>query len=237
MSTNANSVAVSPSRTFASDDTVVVWSRGLRFGGWLVERSFARHYVTGALGLPADEGQAVNSDGRVWAWFRPGFDPNSYKLAKRRAGLVELNPVDSAKALVKVLRKAFPGVKFARRMSRGTGYGTLNLSWVDGPTASEVDEIAGAWQGKSFDGMTDSTNYHRREVTLADGTVAVSGIGYLFTRREVTDGERERVLEGLLEAGYREHRAGDLNEAVAQITRGAAVFSACAHCNLYRVEV
>jgi len=157
--------------------------------------------------------------------------------AAAAAAVVELNPVDSAKEIVKILRKAFPGVKFSRRMSRGTGYGTLNLSWTDGPTATEVEDLVGSWQGKSFDGMTDSTNYHRREVKTVKGDVVVSGIGYLFTRREVSEGELERVLEGLLEAGYREHVAGDLRNAAAQITRGAAVFSACAHCNLYRVEV
>ena len=122
--------------------------------------------------------------------------------------VVTLNPVDSAKALVKVLKVVFPGVKFSRRMSRGTGHGTLTLSWTDGPTAGDVEELTNTWQGKSFDGMTDSTNYTRREVATVGGDRVVSGLGYIFTSRTISDEEVEAAFEGLVSAGYRQFREG-----------------------------
>ena len=57
------------------DRTVAVWSRSPG-GMWLIERSYALHHAQDALKL-GEEGQATTGeDGREYAWFPPGVDPN-----------------------------------------------------------------------------------------------------------------------------------------------------------------
>lgn len=62
---------------------------------------------------------------------------------------------ESAKLLKAALRKAFPATMFSVRLSRGTGYGYCYVNWTDGPTMQRVDAICGAFEGSTFDGMTD----------------------------------------------------------------------------------
>jgi hypothetical protein len=103
-----------------------------------------------------------------------------------------LSPQDTAKILRKQLRAAFPGVKFSLRMSRGTAWGSYSLSWTGGPSVAEVDAIALPFEGKKFDGMTDSTSYVDRPVLIDEnGEGWLSGIGYLSTYRQRADDEPE----------------------------------------------
>lgn len=55
------------------------------------------------------------------------------------------------------LKREFPGVKFSVTRARGTAYGWVRVSWVDGPTGSDVRAITAAYEGSGFDGMTDSS--------------------------------------------------------------------------------
>lgn len=66
-----------------------------------------------------------------------------------------LSSRDVAKLLRRKLRETFPGVKFSVRCDRGTAYGWLQVSWVDGPRDSAVREVCNPWQGRQFNGMTD----------------------------------------------------------------------------------
>ncbi len=70
---------------------------------------------------------------------------------------------ETAAALRKALREAFPGVKFSVRMATGTAYGWLSLSWTDGPTSAQVRKIAANFESERFSGMDDS--YHSTAVT------------------------------------------------------------------------
>ena len=49
---------------------------------------------------------------------------------------------ETAAALRKALREAFPGARFSVRMASGTAYGWLSVSWTDGPTVEQVDAVA-----------------------------------------------------------------------------------------------
>lgn len=77
---------------------------------------------------------------------------------------VEYSVKETAAAMRKALRTAFPGVKFSVRMSRGTGHGWLSATYEDGPRLADVEPIAHGFQSSHFDGMDDS--YHRIEPTL-----------------------------------------------------------------------
>lgn len=74
---------------------------------------------------------------------------------------------DTGKAIRRALRDAFPGVKFSLRGSRGTGYGWFSLSWTDGPTTTQVDQVTHSFRSSYFDGMDDST--HQIPATMYAG--------------------------------------------------------------------
>ena len=63
---------------------------------------------------------------------------------------------DVAKMVRSELRATFPSVKFSVRCSRGTAVAWMDVSWVDGPTTPQVDEITGLFEGRKFNGMTDT---------------------------------------------------------------------------------
>lgn len=72
--------------------------------------------------------------------------------------VVRYNVKETAQEIRKALRVKFPGVKFSLRMSRGTGYGWMSLSWVDGPTEEAARAVTDYFRSSYFDGMDDSTH-------------------------------------------------------------------------------
>lgn len=92
--------------------------------------------------------------------------------------------VESAKILKASLRRAFPSTAFSVKLSRGTGYGSVHISWTDGPTSSLVEKIAGRFEGQGFDGMTDCS--FPKYATLPDGRR--SGLRYVLYARHISRG-------------------------------------------------
>lgn len=68
----------------------------------------------------------------------------------------QLDVKQTAAAMRKALAVAFPGVKFSVRMSRGTGYGWLDVSWQDGPTVRLVEAVVRRFESERWSGMDDS---------------------------------------------------------------------------------
>lgn len=71
---------------------------------------------------------------------------------------------ETATLIRRALKSAFPETKFSVRKDTGSACAWINVSWVDGPTDSEVEDIAHRYEGQRFDGMTDSSE--RVEPTL-----------------------------------------------------------------------
>lgn len=94
--------------------------------------------------------------------------------------------VDGLQAAAKNIRielaRAFPGVKFSVKSSRYSGGDSINVRWTDGPTSDQVDEIAGRYQGGSFDGMTDCYDHSRNAWRDAFGDAK-----YVFTSRDASE--------------------------------------------------
>lgn len=94
--------------------------------------------------------------------------------------------------LRELLKRNFPGVKFSVRKD-GSG-DTVNITWTDGPTRKMVDEIAGQFEGRRFNGMEDC-----EEIVSSDFTDLFGSLGYVFTEREysgeVMERERMKVME------------------------------------------
>jgi len=59
----------------------------------------------------------------------------------------------------KELARVFPGVKFSVRSDSYSGGDSIDVSWTDGPTSSEVTKYTDKYQECDFDGMTDSESY------------------------------------------------------------------------------
>ena len=66
-------------------------------------------------------------------------------------------------------------------MARGTAYGSVNVSWVDGASYDLVDVIARHFKGSGFDGMSDSS--YSLYALNEDGKVIDYGLGYVSISR------------------------------------------------------
>ena len=86
------------------------------------------------------------------------------------------SPSDVAKLVRKELKQAFPGVKFSVRT---TSSGAINISYVDGPTFSDVSDIANKYERGTFDGMLD--------MYVADKRKNGPTVDYVFVTRDYSD--------------------------------------------------
>ena len=76
---------------------------------------------------------------------------------------------DVAKLIRAELRTRFPGVKFSVRCGTGTGSAWIAVSYQDGPTYEQAAAVVQAFEGRKFNGMTDSYD--------DQGTVLIAGTG------------------------------------------------------------
>ena len=74
--------------------------------------------------------------------------------------------------------KSLPGVKFSVKSS----YDTINVSWQDGPTRSEVEAVIEKYENGKFDAMTDCFNFDTSPFNAVFG-----GCRYVFVQREHSD--------------------------------------------------
>ncbi|MBE2198092.1 MAG: methyltransferase [Anaerolinea sp.] len=81
---------------------------------------------------------------------------------------------EQAKHIRNALKKAFPGVKFSVRSDRYSMGSSVDVKWLDGPTAAEVDRVLAPYSGKHFDGMIDLA-YTSDSWLLPDGTAVFAG--------------------------------------------------------------
>lgn len=63
---------------------------------------------------------------------------------------------ETAAALRKALRAAYPATKFSVRMSTGTAHGWLDVTYTDGPTHDQVRAVTDPFESSRFDGMSDA---------------------------------------------------------------------------------
>lgn len=86
------------------------------------------------------------------------------------------NPSDVAKLIRIELKKAFPGVKFSVKTRR---YSAVDIDYVDGPTFSDVSDIANKYERGTFDGMQD--------MYVADKRKTGPTVDYVFVTRDYSD--------------------------------------------------
>ena len=80
---------------------------------------------------------------------------------------------ETAQEIRKALRERWPAVRFSLRMSRGTGYGWMDLSYMDGPREADVRALTDRFRDSYFDGMDDSTHSIPPSLYMIDGEPVV----------------------------------------------------------------
>jgi hypothetical protein len=80
---------------------------------------------------------------------------------------------ETAKFVRKALKSAFPAIKFSVRSESYSGGSSIDVGWMDGPTAKMVDNVISQFKGSRFDGMID-LKQSRTHWLMPDGTAIVA---------------------------------------------------------------
>lgn len=94
-----------------------------------------------------------------------------------------LSCADTAKLVRAALKESFPGVKFSVRSSVYAGGASININYVNGPTAEQVKGVISVFEGSYFDGMTD---YKGSNYSSLDGQEVRFGADFIFVNRKFT---------------------------------------------------
>ena len=97
--------------------------------------------------------------------------------------------IAAAKNIRIELGLAFPGVKFSIKSRRFSMGDAIDVSWIDGPTGAQVDEIIDRYSAGSFNGMDDSYTYSRDFWIKAFGDAK-----YVHSRRDMSDAAIGRAI-------------------------------------------
>lgn len=122
------------------------------------------------------------------------------KQAARASALSKLPtlyPKQTAVAIRKLLKGAFPSTKFRVVTNRGSMVSSVGISWTDGPTCQIVESLTGCFEAGHFDGMTDSYNYDRDTVIAVEGVTYRPGCQYVSTGRTISATLANRCIKQL----------------------------------------
>lgn len=90
--------------------------------------------------------------------------------------------LETAKLIRRALKEAFPEIRFSVRTSQYAGGSSINISWAEGPKHDTVKDIAEAFQGGDFDGMTDCKKTRSHTI---NGEPVKFGGDFVFCTREI----------------------------------------------------
>lgn len=138
--------------------------------------------------------------------------------AERRATLIEENPKleigegskVAAKNIRTQLKQSFDWVKFSVR----SDHSSVNVSWTDGPTVEQVEEITRNYSEGHFDGNDDSYHYN------ADRAWPFGGTRYIFESRNISDEIRAEAVALIAEHF---HPSCDLDQERYRIMRRTTI--------------
>lgn len=84
-----------------------------------------------------------------------------------------LTASETAKLVRAALKRSFASIKFSVRSKTYSGGASIDVSWTDGPTGSQVSEIIKQFEGGRFDGMVDYA-YSVDHWLAPDGTATLA---------------------------------------------------------------
>ena len=94
----------------------------------------------------------------------------------------------AAKQIKAELKAAFPTVKFSVKSDIFTGGDAVRISYQDGPTTKQVNDIVGKFQGGSFNSMEDIYEYDNRNEFLPQ-------VKYVQVRRDKSEEKKAVIME------------------------------------------
>jgi hypothetical protein len=91
-----------------------------------------------------------------------------------------------------ILSKNFPGQAFKVNSESYSGGDSVNVSWTDGPTVSQVRAYTSLFSGGSFNGMIDMYEDNHSGFTSLNGYSK-----YIFTNRTINDQTKKDFAAGM----------------------------------------
>lgn len=101
---------------------------------------------------------------------------------------------DTAKLIRSALKESFPKIKFSVRSSVYSGGASINVSWTDGPTKSQVEDVINRFEGSYFSGMED---YKGNRYHMLDGARVSFGADFIFTERNYSDSTIQKAIDAI----------------------------------------
>ena len=110
------------------------------------------------------------------------YDEDLYDIAEH------ISTADTAKLVRAALKARFPGVRFSVRSLRGTWSNAISVSWTDGPSKDEVNNITEQYEGGNVYSDPYSDLWIRSPVfhwLLSDGTTVLTFAEKTYTEPEI----------------------------------------------------
>jgi hypothetical protein len=85
-----------------------------------------------------------------------------------------LSCAETAKLVRSALKAAFPGITFSVRSETYSMGASITVSWTDGPTERQVNDVTDRYRRSDFDGSDDSTK-NRPDTLIAFDADFISG--------------------------------------------------------------
>ena len=96
----------------------------------------------------------------------------------------------TSSVIKKELKNSFHSTKFSVKSDTFAGGDSVNISWTDGPTTDEVENIVKKYQYGNFDGMTDMYNYTNTREDIPQ-------VKYVMTNRRMSEDICKKIIEDL----------------------------------------
>ena len=103
---------------------------------------------------------------------------------------IKLDTKHGARVLREVLRDAFPNTQFSVRCSFYAGGSSIRVSYKDGPPEVRVSDLARKFQGRGFDGMSDSS-YVTGNTIKSRGILYAAPFAFVSVSRDTSHAAHE----------------------------------------------
>lgn len=98
----------------------------------------------------------------------------------------------TAKAIRLELKKAFPLIKFSVKSDSFAGGNSVSVSWINGPSRSQIHKIVDKYQYGHFDGMRDLYE-------MTNSREDIPQVKYVQVSREITEEVKQEIFLKLRE--------------------------------------
>lgn len=161
---------------------------------------------------------------------KASHDRNKAYKAELKANPKKSSHANCAKAIREELKKAFPDFNFSVRSESFAGGDAVRVSWENGPTTDQVEEITKKYAYGRFDSMQDlSYSVHNDNLPQAK---------YVTTYREFSEDIKEAVTNEVkrIHPNIEEHVYNGLHDKIYRILKENAIPLNCAFIGLIECE-